>query len=82
MIRHSFIRLLLATVLAPLALFAVSCLATTGPAEPCSASKVEEPCFIADTVGRSAEIDARHMPCWLWIYDCAVQQVCVTHGLL
>ncbi|KKL66861.1 hypothetical protein LCGC14_2140760 [marine sediment metagenome] len=82
MIRHSFIRLLLATVLAPLALFAVSCLAPTDPTErgkaPPNDSKVEEPCFIADTVGRSAEIDARHMPCWLWIYDCTVQQVCVS----
>ena len=66
-------------LLAPLALLAVSCLTTTGPTEP-TQSAVEEPCFIADTVGRSMEIDARHMPCWLWIYNCTVQQVCVTYG--
>ena len=38
-----------------------------------------EPCFIADTVGRSAEFD-RSLPCWLFIHDCTVQQVCVFPG--
>lgn len=56
---------------ASLVFFVTACL--LGPTEP---EPIEEPCFIADTVGRSAEFN-RDLPCWLWIHECTVQQVCV-----
>ena len=52
--------------------FMATCL--LGPTEP-EPEAIEEPCFIADTVGRSAEFN-RDLPCWLWIHECTVQQVC------
>ena len=59
-------------ILTPSALFMVACF--LGPTEP---EPIEEPCFIADTVGRSSEINNQNLPCWLWIHECTVQQVCV-----
>ncbi len=57
------------------ALLVVSCMVATEP-EP---DPIEEPCFIADTVGRSAEFN-RDLPCWLFIHECRVYQVCVARG--
>ena len=53
--------------------FMATCLWPTDP-EP---EAIEEPCFIADTVGRSAEFNT-DLPCWLWIVDCRVEQICVS----
>ena len=58
-------------------LFVTACL--FGPTEP---EPIEEPCFIADTVGRSAEINNKELPCWLFIHECQVFQVCVSRALL
>ncbi len=58
--------------------FMATCLLATEP-EP---EPIEEPCFIADTVGRSAEINNKELPCWLFIHECQVFQVCVSRALL
>ena len=40
---------------------------------------VEEPCFIADTVGRSHEIGYDSgLACYLVIVGCRVEQVCIS----
>ncbi len=61
----------------PSLLWLAACLFPTEPEiveEP-----TEAPCFLADTVGRGAEFN-RNLPCWLFISECQLFQVCVSRG--